>query len=330
MHDQNKETQKRVLKWLLRVAVTTILLGLVLRKIDLSELAQTLKTAQWPFVLVGWTLGILGYLIRSERMRFILNQLDCPLRTTKLFGVSCITALYSLILPGLFSSGVKWYILNNVTGKAARVLSAMMYNQISEFILKLVLALLALALTNPFDARWISIACVFSIMGLILFVTVLFHPRLSVGLIWMTQRLLKPFPPFFRNGLIKTINTSRVFQSSGWDFHLQIAGFNVISTLVRVLVFWSYAQALAMPVPLSAFIWQGVTIYLLAKVPITIANCGLREWTLIGFLAAYGIDATTATTFSLLVFSNALIMAAIGMFFQMLWFKEFKTVRQTR
>jgi hypothetical protein len=40
---------------------------------------------------------------------------------------SCI-GLYSLILPGILSTGVKWYILKRLTGKGTQVLSSMLYN----------------------------------------------------------------------------------------------------------------------------------------------------------------------------------------------------------
>jgi len=79
-----------------------------------------------------------------------------------------------------------------------------------------------------------------------------------------------------------------------------------------------YSRAAGISVPLMAFIWQASVVFVLAKLPISIANCGVREFTLIGFLSLYGVDATTAVFFSLLVFSNALLMAGIGIFYQLL------------
>jgi hypothetical protein len=129
--------------------------------------------------------------------------------------------------------------------------------------------------------------------------------------------LLGLFPAFLRAGAMKTLTSSQVFASTGPGFHLSIAGINVISTLFSAVLYWCCAQAIGISVPATAFIWQASVIYILGRIPISVANFGVREFTLIGFLSLYGVNAATAVVFSLLVFSNALVMALIGLLYQL-------------
>ena len=311
------ERTKRILKFLLRIAVTAGLLWLILSRIDLGGLTEAVRRARWRYVLLSWAVGIGTYWIRAVRLRLILEEQECPVPTRRIFGATAVTMLYSLFLPGLLSVGVKWYILHAFAGKAARILSAMVYNQVSEIAVRILLSVVVLVVISPIGGWWIpgmglAIAVVI-VVGLWLLV----HPRISARLVAVSEFVLRPFPAVIRRGATQTIESSRVFRSSGWPLHLKVAGISVASTLLSALIYWCVAQAVGISVPLSAFIWQASAVFLLARLPISIANCGVREFTLIGFLSLYGVDATTAVFFSLLVFSNALLMAAMGLVYQL-------------
>ena len=316
-YDGMTEKSKRILKLLLRLAVTAGLLWLILGRINLDGLAEALGSAKWSYVVLSWAIGIGAYWIRAVRLRFILEKQDCRVPTRTIFGASAVTTLYSLILPGVISVGVKWYILRSFTGKAARVLSAMVYNQVSEILVRVLLSLIVVALVSPVSGRWISGLCLVVAVVTVACSLLLLHPLASRKLVVVSEFVLKPLPAVVRRGVTKTIESSRTFASCGWPFHGKVAGFNVISTLLSAVIYLCVARATGISVPLTAFIWQASVVFVLARLPISVANFGVREVTLIGFLSLYGVDATTAVSFSLLVFSNALLMAGIGFFVQL-------------
>ena len=77
-------------------------------------------------------------------------------------------------------------------------------------------------------------------------------------------------------------------------------------------LYWLAARAVHLrisPVAL-AFVWAGV--FLLGRLPISIANLGVREVTVVSWLAFYRVDGPTALAMSLVVFSAAVVMALIG------------------
>jgi glycosyltransferase 2 family protein len=308
---------KRILKLVLRGVVTAGLLWLIFRKIDLDVLAQAFGRARWRYVLLSWVIGVGANWVRAERLRLILKKLGCKLAARKIFRASAVATIYGLVLPGIVGVGVKWYILRSFTGKAAQVLSAMVYNQAGEVLVRLLLSLAFVGITNPMGFWWIPVLCLAVAALVMAGLLGLFHPRTSAGLARVSNSLLRPFPVFVRDGATKTIESGQVFASTGPGFHLNMAGINVVSTLLSAVIYWCVAQAIGISVPPTAFIWQASVVYILGRIPISVANFGVREFTLIGFLSLYGVDAATAVVFSLLVFSNALVMAVIGLLYQL-------------
>ena len=79
------------------------------------------------------------------------------------------------------------------------------------------------------------------------------------------------------------LNQVVVFQNAGWRFHLWIALLNVIDGLfVGLLMYFFAARAAHVVVPMGMLIWLCAIVFVLSKIPISVANLGVREVTLIG------------------------------------------------
>ena len=132
------DKSKKILKLAIRITVTSGLLICVFYRIDRQHLAEALKTARWHFLIAVWALIVVMYWIASIRLRLVLKKQGCILNTFTIFGVSAITAMYSLIMPGMLSMGMKWYILRKGTGKGVNVFSSMLYNQLSTIVVMMI------------------------------------------------------------------------------------------------------------------------------------------------------------------------------------------------
>jgi len=55
------------------------------------------------------------------------------------------------------------------------------------------------------------------------------------------------------------------------------------------------------------------------RIPISVANLGVREFTLVGLLALYGVDKSQALLMSMILFSALIVMALIGAIYQLSW-----------
>src|SRR3989339_721105 len=103
-------TKKQLIKLIPRFLVAISLLAWVFTQINFHQLTTAIKGAKWQFFIANCILGLLYYWINSIKMKLILKKQDCDVSIGILFETSSIATLYSLVMPGLLSSAVKWYL----------------------------------------------------------------------------------------------------------------------------------------------------------------------------------------------------------------------------
>ncbi|HUU17402.1 MAG TPA: lysylphosphatidylglycerol synthase transmembrane domain-containing protein [Sedimentisphaerales bacterium] len=322
------DRSKKFAKLLIRILITTGLLIWVFSKIDLEQFRQTVKTAKWWFLFAVWVLVVIIFWINSIKMRLILKKQDCNVSIAKLFGASAVTLFYSMIIPGILSTGVKWYILKKDTGKSSNVLSSMVYNQMSIMVVMMVFGLAALMITNPASLlksdsnnRWLLpvISGIF-LAAIILVSLLLLNGRTGGKIIKAFTLLLKPLPAKVRQKAQEILEQLAIFQSAGGGFHLTIASITIIANLIGgVLIYFFSAKAANITAPVGVFVWLCAAIYVLGRIPISVANLGVREFTLVGLLGIYGVAKPQALLMSMILFSAVILMAAIGAIYQLFW-----------
>jgi uncharacterized membrane protein YbhN (UPF0104 family) len=311
---------KQILKFIAKLSVTAALLFWVFRQINYTEFSHALKTARWELLWIVWGVTVLSYWLLSIKMVMILKKQDCHASTGLLFGASAITALYSMVLPGILDAPVKWYILKQHTGKGSNVFSSMVYNQTTILVYMVATALVALIVTNPTGNWHLPVACSAVLVLLIVVCLLLFTPTIGPRLTIRISHILKPLPRSFRDRGVKILEQLSLFQTAPWSFHLKMILMNFISiTIFGTSIYVFAAAAAGINVPVGVLIWQYSVIFLLGRLPIFIAELGIREVTLIGTLALYGVDASSATLMSMIIFSNRILMALIGAAYQICW-----------
>jgi uncharacterized membrane protein YbhN (UPF0104 family) len=245
-----------------------------------------------------------------------------------LFTTTCVTAFYSLFLPGLASTGVKWYMLKRSTGKGINVLSSMLYNQGTLTVTIVIAGLVALALANPLQAgaseagrSWhLSLVCMaLAVLILTTFVLVL-NDRTGGPAVRLLMAMLRPLPRFVQEKGRAMLEQIAVFQTAGWRFHSVVAFLNVIDgLLIGSLIYLLAARAASVVVPLGVLVWLYAVVFALSKIPITPANLGVREVTLVGVLGLYGVTRSTALLMSMVWFTGPIFMGLLGAAHQLRW-----------
>ena len=319
---------KQLAKLLIRILITTGLLLWVFSQIDLEQFRQTIKTAKWQFLIAVWVLTVILFWIRSMKMKLILKKQSCDVATATIFGATAVTCLYSMILPGVLSTGVKWYILKKGTGKPSSVLSSMLYNQLSATVVLMVFGLAALMITNPAsllmadtDNHWLLPAvCGILLTAVILISLLLLNKRTGGKIVKGIGFLLKLLPAKIRQKGWEILDQIATFQAAGAGFHLRIASITITDTLIGgVITYILAARAANITAPLGVFVWLCAVIYVLGRIPISVANLGVREFTLVGLLGIYGVEKSQALLMSMILFSTVILMVAIGAIYQIFW-----------
>jgi hypothetical protein len=238
-------------------------------------------------------------------------------------------ALYGMIMPGMLSLAAKWYVIKRATGKGGHVISAMFYNQVSMMVVMTAFGLLMLVMTNPSkelsltdsQAHWLSIGGVLLFVIIALIFTCVLSRKAGRYIDHILDRLVACLPQVIRLKVEVVLNQIRVFRTLGPGFHLMIALLALITGPLGGGVFYLLAAHATNieTIPLMVLIWVQAFIFLLGRIPISIANCGVREFALIGLLGIYGIDQSLALLMSAIVFSAYIFMAFIGALYQILW-----------
>jgi hypothetical protein len=262
------------------------------------------------------------------KMRLILKKQDCLISTNTIFGATAATCLYSMILPGILSTGVKWYILKKGTGKSSNVLCSMIYNQWLIMTIMTVFGLAALMFTDPVtlsitntkNQRLFHTVCGILLIALIAVSITLLNSKTGGKFTKSIAVLLSPLPEKIRQKGLKMLDQIATFQTVGAGFHLKITAISIIDTLIGgVIVYILSARAANVTAPMGIFIWLCALIYILGRVPVSIANLGVREAMLVVLLAPYGVEKTQALLMSMILFSALIVMAAIGAGYQIFW-----------
>lgn len=320
MLNDTDSDKKQTAKLLVRILVTVLLLVWVFGKTDLRQFVLSMKTIRLEFLAAVWFITAVVYWINAAKMRLILKEQDCIVDTGTLFGVSAIVSLYSMILPGPVSSSVKWYLLKKDTGKGSNVLSSMVYNQLSEMVIVTLLGLIAIALANTTGQLQIRIIPIMIAVVIIVMCALLLNTKTGKKINDLCRHILKPLPVAVRKGGEKVLSQLEAFQTIHWQFHFKIILLTLVAALAGGVAVYIYAaKAAGINVPIGVLVWQCVAVYLLGKLPISIANLGIREATLVGTMAIYGVGASAAILMSMILFSTMVLMAVIGAIYQCIW-----------
>jgi len=312
--------KKNLIKLAVRAVVTVALLIWVFAKIDVRQLLDITKQVNWLLLVVIWIVTLAGFWIQSYKMKLILKKQGCHVDVATIFGVSAVTALYGMVLPGLLDVSVKWYALKRHTGKPSNVLSSMIYNQFTATLVMVILGLAALIMINPRSNWKLSAICAVLLAVIIIASWVLLSSRTGPRLTERLSRILNPFPPKLRKAGVKILQQLSGFQNSGWRFHLNILFLTLAGAIVGgIIVFILSAKAAQIDLPILVLIGQCSLICLLSRLPISVANLGVREATLIESSALYGVNAPSALLMSLIILSNRVLMVVIGAICLLIW-----------
>ncbi|MCH7916768.1 MAG: flippase-like domain-containing protein [Planctomycetes bacterium] len=322
------DAKKQLLKLLLRIAVTVGLLSWVFQSVSLVDLRSVAAHAKWQYLALVCLFNVLLFWIRAFRSQLIFKRLDCPVGLPTLFGASAVMTLYGMVLPGVLSLAAKWQVLKRCTGKGSNVLSGMLYSQVSVMLVMLAFGLLALALGGPVDQTQMGQAggtgslyvATAVLLALVLVTYACMCSPAGTRLDALSNALIRRLPEPVARKVRTVTGQLAVFRTVGPRFHLTIASLTFVTGVMGGgLLLKLAAQSVSISVPALVFVWMYVLIYLLGRLPISLANCGVREFVLVGVLGAYGIDSSAALLMSVILFAAQLFLALIGALYQLSW-----------
>ena len=118
---------------------------------------------------------------------------------------------------------------------------------------------------------------------MILFCVFFLNPRTGIVLTRALERVFRLLPQRLRLKGLELVQQVATFQNAGPAFHLKVVAINALAVLLLgVPAYICAAWAAGISVPPGVFVFLHAGVYVLSKLPVTVANLGLREVTVVG------------------------------------------------
>jgi uncharacterized membrane protein YbhN (UPF0104 family) len=305
------------LRTTLKLIFTGVILGILVRIAGARDILSAFDSLAWHAVAAMIICALIRRFVISTQLWLILRQSGLSVSVFRVFLANALAALYSIFLPGnIASAGVKWLDLSAATGKKAAVFNGLIYHRMVMTLLTLAIGGAALTISNPLSYRSLTyLPAGFLIILSIGFVCV-YHPRVGTHLERMLRKLSQRFPvrlSGYAGSIIDALGRFRRF--SVYD-HIRIFAWASLSVALRILVLFFAIQAMAIDVSLVHVLWISAFLVFTAALPLTIANLGVREGLLIVALSPFDVAPALAIALGLLLFSNQIVAALIGVAYQ--------------
>jgi hypothetical protein len=308
----------RRIVWFLRVFLAILIVGLLVRAIGWTDFEQAMSRANWRWLTAVYATAAATILVNASLLRFLLTTAGLRVRLRRVLLAKTLGAFYALILPGDLMAGVaKWANLSAATGNKAGVLSAMVLAKVTLAVPPLLIGAVALLASNPLPTNSLTLAATITASVVIAGTTLLLSPatggRLNEAMVWCLRR----GPRLLRQPGERLVSSLAGFQGLRWrDYGLALSlSFAVFGLTVLGMAF--AATAVGVSVPVTAFFWINLILFITRLLPVTIGNLGIREGVLVVTFGLYGIDAAPAVLVGLLMFSSVLFVGFLGGIYQL-------------
>ncbi|MGI4021244.1 MAG: lysylphosphatidylglycerol synthase transmembrane domain-containing protein [Janthinobacterium lividum] len=270
-----------VVKTLLKIGFTSLLLYLVLRKMDFQKVKQTLSAAQPLYLLLAVLTFFVSQLIASSRLLSFFKSIHLKLDFRFNLRLYMLGLFYNLFLPGgIGGDGYKIWLLNkNYKLPAKRVFWAIFFDRLSG-LWAIGLITISLIIFIPQINVHIGIPLSVFVVG-------------TAAYYFVAHRFFKDYTHHFIEAHLKAI----VVQS------LQVV------TVLFILL------ALQFNGKFSPYLFTFLVSSLSAVVPITVGGLGAREYIFTHFAPLFNMDTNLAVVVSLLFYLTSAVVSLLGIYY---------------
>lgn len=304
---------------LLRLTVSSVLLGVLLWQVGIGELAREAAQADPPYLLLGLLLTLVTIVVRAYRWHVLLQSSHVPVPLGRAISFTFIGLFFSNFLPTTVGGDVaKTYALARYQQKAAGALASVVVDRLVGIYALLAVAAVSLALggdrLDPSAAVTVGVV----ILGVGLVAVLVSSPRV-MGLLRAPLARLERFPL-----------VGKLLEFHDWFTHyhgrhdLLVWMFLISLPFYGLMILSHYVVALALDLDLPFVLFAVVVpmVSLAAMLPISIGGLGIREGGFAFFFVPLGVPLSSALLLSLIPFLYRILSSLPGALFYALGHAE--------
>jgi len=305
-----KERTRRLLYLIIRILASALLLGVLLWRVDLTQLAGLFTSLRPLPLALGFMSWLCVLLLSNERWRRLLSAQQIRVHFFRLLVIYMISFFFNNFLPAALGMDITRtvYVVKE-KGSGSQVFASVLTERVLGMLGLLIFALVALMFylhTSEGRVFVILIACA----TVLLIATIgLFLKR---GLLPGLKR---------RIGSIKILSLGERMRQFYEAMQLyrermpQVLWAIVLSIFVQgflVIINYFAGASLGLSIPLFSHLVYVPIISIIAMIPISINGIGVREWGYVFLFGLAGLSGDEALSLSLLFFAIGIAGSLTG------------------
>jgi uncharacterized protein (TIRG00374 family) len=281
--------------WLVRIAVTALLLGVVALQVDWPQAADRVTSGSWGWFVAAVAAALVSLAIGAERWRAFLASAGMHPSRLHVQRAYFIGVFSNTFLPtGFGGDAARAWIIGRQEGATVRVAVSVLADRATSLACGYLLAWIAIA-ADPSSVphRLVLLLAAVSAAGLV-----------ALGLAVLALRggapgLVARLPQRLRGWLRETRSVGATFLA---DRRLIVTALvlGLLFQLAGVGAFWLLAKVIGLSIAFPVVAASVSLVLVVTVLPISVAGFGVREGGFVLLLGWAGVSATDATVISLL------------------------------
>jgi uncharacterized protein (TIRG00374 family) len=311
--EQSKKSTKRIL---IKCVVSCLLLGYLLYKTDLPTIWTALKTANPIWIVVSFSLHIIGFLLTAYRWQMLLAVRGAHFSAWYLVRSVFIGIFFNNFLPSTVGGDVfRAYDTAQKVGSKTEALTIVFVERLTGIFALGLFALVALLLgfshVGQISIIWLVLGgLVITFLGFL----AAMNPRFA-----RLVKIVFNHPEMLKNPVLQKVQAKLKQIYDALSVYNRARRVMAIAFLLALLLqinvilhYYFIAYAMKLPVPLWYFFLIIPIVTIVLMVPISINGIGTREMVYFLLLQQFGVTRPEAIVFSWIAFGMILVQGIAG------------------
>ena len=305
---------KRIINFILQLAVSAVLIILLLRWINIPDMLSLLKNINLYYFLILLAVITFDRIFMAYKWHLLLKIKDNSISIFTVIRTYYIGTLIGFFLPATVGGDIVRVLkLQREKQKGSDVLSSVILERILGFIASAILAaitalvMISFLKLNVWRFLWIA--------GVVLFLfSVIILISFNKFIVYKIDKNEKLSKNFLLNKLKKLYQSYAEYKNHRSLLVLFLI-LSILEQLIPVVANYLACRALNLSIPFIYFLLVIPLVQLISKIPISFEGFGINEGLLVYFFALLGLSGTGAFTIGLLGHISIMIAALPGLYF---------------
>jgi uncharacterized protein (TIRG00374 family) len=293
---------------LFRIAVSVLLLGLLLTRLDLRELGSILGNVSPGLLLLGVFVFLVANMISVFKWRLIIQAQGADVSFFLLVSFFYMGLFFNNFLPTTFGGDVvKAFKLAKITGRGAEAASSVVLDRASSMFGLLLIAVVPALVQLRLLGGWVVLLVLAMLAIFLLLIVVVASKRIArrLGGLWLFR-----FDPFGLRLHLKSFYFSlHEFRNRGGTLAWVLL-ISLVYQVVHILTVYVLALALGIDVQLVYYFIFIPIVLAIGMIPVSLNGLGVREGAWVLLFSQVGISTAAAFSMSIL---NLLVMMVVSL-----------------